>query len=75
MISEKQLQMTIEYCEKNNYYNLVTTNCAIVAAGAWNVALDEKVFKIKIMPYSLKEQIGKLNGNFVLDICEILKGD
>ena len=75
LISEKQLQKAIEHCEKQNYYNLVENNCAIVAAGAWNAAFDEKTFKIKVLPYSLKNQIGKLDGNFVFDIRGVLEGD
>lgn len=37
-ITQEQLDDVIDYCSRNNYYNLYSHNCSTVALGAWESA-------------------------------------
>ena len=66
--SSYQLETIIDYCADNNYYNLLTNNCANVAVNAWNEAFKTDNFKSDVYPPSLKDEIGELDGSFVFDM-------
>ena len=67
-----QLTTLLETCSENNYYNLVTNNCSIVASYSWNRTFEDDLIPVLIVPYDLKKQLYKKNGSFIFDMNNIL---
>lgn len=73
-ITEINLKRIINNCSTHNYYNLLTNNCAIVAANSWNLVSNDIKFNVKVLPNSLKKQISKYEGHKQFDMyTEVFK--
>lgn len=72
LITEAQIETIIKYCGDNEYYNVVTNNCAKIAVKAWNKAFNKEEFTSTLVPRDLKEEIGKKGGSFTFNLYKIL---
>ena len=71
-ITQDQFDKLMAYHNSHNYYNLLSNNCVLVAANAWNKAFPSDSFEPKTLPSALKKQIGKKSGSFVYDLYSVL---